>query len=102
LKIWEWPPVRLIVGAAARAGPGTTKLAAGAVTRLLDRGVDRNVLGHLAREICFDAITRIFATLEETGSTWPDGEPDWESRQMAMTQAATLGKDGSLGGWRAK
>jgi hypothetical protein len=57
------------------------------------------VLCDLARAICFETITRSFATLEETGIAWPDAEPDWESLQMAMTQAATLGKDGSVGGW---
>jgi hypothetical protein len=51
--------------------------------------------------ICFEAITRTFATLEETGLAWPDRKPDWESLRMAMTHAATLGKDGSLGGWTA-
>ena len=60
------------VGANTPDAPGITKLAAEAVTRLLDMGVDRNVLCHLARAICFEAITRTFATLEETGITWPD------------------------------
>jgi hypothetical protein len=90
------------IGANTPDALGITQLAAEAVTRLLDMQVDRNVLCHLARAICFEAITRTFATLEDTGIDWPDGDVDWESLQIAMTQQATLGKDGKLGGWPPK
>ena len=46
------------VGTNTPEAAGITKLAAEAVTRLLDSGADRNVLCHLARAICFEAITR--------------------------------------------
>lgn len=79
-----------------------TDLAAKAVTHLLNAGVDRNVLCHLARSICFESINRTFMTLEETGIKWPGGKPDWESLVMALVQNATIDKKGRCGGWPPK
>lgn len=88
------------VGVSESDALGITKLAAEAVQTLLKGGADRNVLCHLARAICFESISRMCATLDETGVSWPDDEPDWQALRMALVQEATPGKkDGALGGW---
>jgi hypothetical protein len=78
---------------------GITHLAAEAVARILEAGVDRNVLCHLARANSFEAIQSMLSLFQETGIDWSSDSPEWDELRIAMVQQGTVDANGSIGGW---
>ena len=93
---------RWVGSAIAANGPGAlaiTKLAAQALQIIKEKGVDANVLNHLARVVAFETVSHLIHEFDQHGIDTRAKNFAWELLSEALVQDSTRDAQGNIGGW---